>query len=230
VHWLVGQFAAVGLACYALPSPPNPHHAAHTNVGGNYFRDYMAHVLIVFIPIIVVGLVLTFSKGKIVEIFSRPTMIYSALLGWTLFGFFFGLDNTMAWGCMGGENDALSLGYVILKDVPGEDIIYIDFNNVAYSGLSVLLITLGSFLPGRNGVIVLYAELLYWLFKLTIIKGGYVVGIAANPDTDVVLFDSVALTLRFLLIQSRQSFGLARKIYLIPIAFLIMTLKVLFLR
>ncbi len=62
-----------------------------------------------------------------------------------------------------------------------------------------------------------------------VIKGGYVVGIGGVPDSDVLFFDSVALTLRLLLIDSRQNFKLTKKIYTVPISFLVMTLKVLFL-
>jgi hypothetical protein len=89
------------------------------------------------------------------------------------------------------------------------------------------LISIGFFLPNRKGVVVLYVELLYWIFKLMVIKGGYAVGIGGVPDSDVLLFDSVALTLRLLLIHSKQNIGLTRKIYLLPISFLIMTLKLL---
>jgi hypothetical protein len=205
-------------------------------VGGNYFSKHMDYklttLLVAFIPIVIVALIFTFGKGKIIDTLSNSTFIYATLLVWTLFGFFFALDNSMAWGCMGVREEALSLGYTILK-VPGEtseadNIIYIDFNNIAYSGLSVLLISFGFFLRDRKGLVVLYGELLYWIFKLMIIKGGYAVGIGGSPDSDVLLFDSVALTLRLLLIQSRQTFGLTRKIYLLPVPFLIMTLKLFF--
>lgn len=195
--------------------------------------DYRFEILLtVSAPIIIVGLILTFFRGKIIDIFSNSTIIYMALLLWTIYGFFFFLDNSMAWGCMGAENDVLSLGHTIVN-LPGQtsetDIIYVDFNNVAYSGLSILLISVSLFLNARNGVIVLYSELLYWLFKLMIIKGGYVVGISGGPDPSVVLFDSVALVLRLLLIHSLQNFGLAKKIYTVPLSFMIMTLKILFL-
>lgn len=196
--------------------------------------DYKVEILLIsFIPIITVGLILSFSKGKVADIFSKPTIIYTTLIFWTLYGFFFSLDNSMAWGCMGAENDILSLGYSIINlhgDTSETDkIIYIDFNNVAYSGLSILLISFGFFMTDRTGVIVLYSELLYWLFKLMIIKGGYVVGIGGSPNSEVLFFDSVALTLRLVLIHNRQNFGLSRKIYLVPVSFITMTLKIFFL-
>jgi hypothetical protein len=95
--------------------------------------DYQLNrLLVTFIPIIIVGVILTFSKGKIVDTFSKATIIYATLMLWTLYGFIYFLDNTMAWGCMGAKNDALSLGYVIFNNVePYDNIIYIDFNNIA---------------------------------------------------------------------------------------------------
>jgi hypothetical protein len=196
--------------------------------------DHKFEILfIAFFPIIIVGLILTFSKGKIIDFFSSPTIIYASLIVWTLYGFFFSLDNSMAWGCMGAKEHLLSLGYRIIslsgETAETDSIIFIDFNNVSYSGLSILLISFSFFLDDRKGVIVLYSELVYWLFKLMVIKGGYVVGIGGGPDFDVLLFDSIALTLRLLLIYSRQNFGLIKKIYTVPFSFIVMTLKVFFL-
>lgn len=173
----------------------------------------MNNLIIIFLPIVVVGLVVTFSKGKVVEFLSRPITIYSGLILWTLFGFVFVLDNSMAWGCIGGPVEILSI------------------ENISYSGLSVLLITIGFFSPDKKGLIILLGESVYWTIKLMTAKGGYVVGLGGTPDEEILIFDAVALTLRLLLIQSRINFGVTRKAYLLlPVAFLLMTLKILFLR
>jgi hypothetical protein len=167
-------------------------------------------LIIIFIPIVIIGLIVTFSKGKVTDFLSNPTTIYSALILWTLFGFVFVLDNSMAWGCLGGPEVALSS------------------ENIIYSGLSVLFITIGFFSSDKMGLLILFGELIYWTIKLTTAKGGYTVGIGGTPDENILMFDSVAVTLRLLLIQTRYNFGLTRKIYLLPISFLFMTLKLLF--
>jgi hypothetical protein len=168
------------------------------------------NLIIVFIPIVIVGLVGAFSKGKVAEFISKPTTIYIALILWTLLGFVLVLDNSMAWGCLSGTEETL---------------------NIVYSGLSILFLTIGFFLSDRKGAIILCAELIYWTFKLMAAKGGYAVGFGSTPDEIIVIFDSVALILRLLLIHSRINFVLTRKAYLLlPISFLLMTLKILFLR
>jgi hypothetical protein len=173
----------------------------------------LANLIIIFILIVIIGLLVTFSKGKIAQFLSKPATIYTALILWTLFGFVFVLDNSTASGCVIRAEETLS------------------FENIAYSAVSVLLLTIGFFCSARNGLIVLIGELIYWTFKLVAIKGGYAIGLGRTPDELVVLFDAVALTLRLLLIHSRIDFVLAYKAYLLlPVAFFIMTLKILFLR
>ncbi len=169
-------------------------------------------MIIIFIPIVIIGLIVTFSKGKIADFLSKPTTIYSTLILWTLLGFVFVVDNSMAWGCVGGPGQTLSI------------------ENITYSGLSVLFITIGFCSSDKKGLIILLGELIYWIINLMTAKGGYVVGIGGAPDENILMFDSVALTLRLLLIQSRFDSGLPSKVYLLPISFLIITLKILFLR
>ena len=172
----------------------------------------LSSLTIIFIPIVIFGLIATFSKGKFVSFLCRPTTIYWGLILWTLFGFVFVLDNSMAWGCIGGNAEILST------------------ENIIYSGVSVLFITLGFFSSDKKGLIILFGELTYWTIKLLTAKGGYAVGLGGTPDENVLMFDSIALTLRLLLIQSRIDFSLTRKAYWIPVSFLLMTLKILFLR
>jgi hypothetical protein len=173
----------------------------------------LGNLIIIFIPIVVFGLVLTFSKGKVAEFLSNPTTIYATLILWTWFGFVFVLDNSMAWGCLTGTQEVFSFG------------------NIAYSGLSVLFITIGFFSWDKKGLIILFGELIYWTAKFMAAKGGYAVGLGRTPDENILMFDSVALTLRLLLIQSRIDFVLTKKaLLLLPVSFLLMTLKILFMR
>jgi hypothetical protein len=117
----------------------------------------------------------------------------------------------MAMGCTGGPGEMLSSG------------------NIIYSGISVVFITLGFFLSDKRGPAVLLLELAYWIIKITTIKGGYAIGFGGMPDENVLMFDSVALILRLLLIQNRMDFGPTWKACLLPLSFLFMTLKILFL-
>lgn len=173
----------------------------------------MDNLIIIFIPIVIVGLVVTFIKGKVTEFLSKPTTIYGTLILWTLFGFVFVLDNSTAWGCLSGTEETFS------------------FENIVYSGLSVLFITIGFISSARKGLIILFGELIFWTIKLMAPKGGYAIGLGGTPDEIIVMFDSVALILRLLLIQSRIDFVLTKKAYLLlPVSFLLMTLKILFLR
>jgi hypothetical protein len=156
---------------------------------------------------------MTFSKGKVAEFLTKPTTIYATLILWTLLGFVFVLDNSMAWGCLSGTEQTFS------------------FENIVYSGLSVLFITIGFFSSDQKGLLILFGELIYWIVKLMAAKGGYAIGLGGTPDEIIVMFDSVALTLRLLLIRSRINFVLTKKAYLIlPVSFVLMALKILFLR
>ena len=105
-------------------------------------------MIIIFVPIAIVGIILSFGRGKVVDFLSRPITIYSILILWTLFGFVFVLDNSTAWGCIIGPEQVLSI------------------ENISYSGLSVLFITIGFFWSGRGGLIILFGELIYWTIKL----------------------------------------------------------------
>lgn len=187
------------------------------NAGNNYFRtvkDFaLDNLILIFIPIIILAQVVTLSKGKVAEFLSKPTTIYAMLMLWTLFGFIFVLDNSTNSGCLTGTEETFS------------------FANVVYSGLSVAFITIGFFSRDQKGLIILLGELSYWIIKLMAAKGGYAIGLGGTPDETIVLFDSVALTLRLLLIQSRIDFVVPRKAYvLVTASFLVMTVKMLFLR
>ena len=68
-------------------------------------------------------------------------------------------------------------------------------------------------------------ELLFWLYKLFLIKGGYVVGFGGIPSSDVVLFDMMALFLRILLIKQLFKIPI-NALFVFIISFIIMAIKI----
>ncbi|PHQ29225.1 hypothetical protein [Leeuwenhoekiella nanhaiensis] len=144
------------------------------------------------------------------EAFSaKPKTLYLLLIGWTIFGFFTKLDYTLLWGCIVSYEPTFST------------------ENIFFSGTAIGLLSFGVFIPKKQvGVLLLFAELLFWLFKLFFIKGGYVVGIG-GPSYDVLTFDFIALSLRLLLLKQ---LGLlpVRIFKVLILVFLIMLLKIFF--
>lgn len=168
------------------------------------------NLMIFYAIITVIALVWTMSKWKSVRLLSSPLAIYIALMLWTLAGFVFVLDNSMSFGCIAGSGSNRVL----------------NSQNIGYSSISLLLLSVGYFLPGKNAWIILFFELLYWLIKLLFIKGGYAVGLGGVPDLSVVFFDSVALTLRLLFIYTRQNYISFHQLFLIGISFILITVKI----
>ena len=84
----------------------------------------------------------------------KPQITYLLLVIWTFLGFFTTVDFTQDYGCIRGITPILSI------------------DNVFYSGFALLFLSVGYFLPKNIGVIVLLGELLFWLYKLFLIKGG----------------------------------------------------------
>lgn len=109
---------------------------------------------------------------------------YILIICWTIFGFFTNLDYTENWGCL----------------IFSEQIFSVE--NITYSAAAIILISFGVFIPfGIIGKVVLTCELLFWLFKLFIIKGGYAVGYGGVPSVSVLAFDTIALVLRLILLK-----------------------------
>jgi hypothetical protein len=143
---------------------------------------------------------------------SNPITIYGLLIGWTLFGFSTNLDYTQNWGCVISTEAIFSL------------------ENILYSGISVGLLSIGFFIPSRTfGTAVLTCELLFWLYKLYLLKGGYVVGFGGVPSTNILLFDTIALTLRLVMIKKVSQLPF-KTLFVLVIVYIIMSLKVQFFR
>lgn len=140
----------------------------------------------------------------------NPTTTFWILIGWSVFGFFTNLDYTDQWGCS-----------IVDESIFSE-------LNIFYSGLSLLLLLVGFLIPFRQiRYLILIGELIFWIYKLMIIKGGYSVGFGGVPSLSVLIFDIVALTLRLLLIK--QIFALKfNSLYLLIPTFIIISVKINF--
>jgi len=99
-----------------------------------------------------------------------------------------------------------------------------------YSGIALSLLSIGHFIPSRKvGVLILTAELLFWIYKLFLVKGGYAVGFGGIPAIDVLAFDTIALTLRLTLIKKASTLPF-RTILVLILVLIIMVLKLQFFR
>lgn len=137
----------------------------------------------------------------------NPTTTFWILIGWSVFGFFTNLDYTDQWGCS-----------IVDESIFSE-------LNIFYSGLSLFLLLVGFLIPFRQiRYIILIGELIFWIYKLMIIKGGYSVGFGGVPSLSVLMFDMVALTLRLFLIKQIIGFKFNSFYLLIP-AFVIISVK-----
>lgn len=167
-------------------------------------------ILIPTLLLLLGGLLLFKLKSKYNWI-SKATSIrwtFYALIGLTLIGFLFSFDNNQAFGCIVSETSVFSS------------------NNIIYSAISIGLLTLAYINKDRkNQLVILSLELLFWLYKLLYLKGGYSVGITASPIFGVLYFDIIALTLRLILIKQVAKFRI-KTIYMLLPMFLIMFIKV----
>jgi hypothetical protein len=167
-------------------------------------------ILMPTLLLLLAGLLLFKLKSKyswITKLTSISWTFYT-LICLTIAGFFLSLDNNQAFGCIISETSVFSS------------------NNIIYSGISIGLLTLAYINKDRkNQLLILSAELLFWLYKLFYLKGGYNVGITASAMFGVLYFDIIALTLRIILIKQVAKFKI-RTIYMLLPMFLIMFIKV----
>jgi hypothetical protein len=167
-------------------------------------------ILVPTLLLLLTGLLLFKLKSKyswITKVTSISWTFY-ALIGLTIIGFLFSLDNNQAFGCIILETSVFSS------------------DNIIYSGISVLLLTLAYINQDRkNQLLILSAELLFWLYKLFYLKGGYSVGITASAMFGVLYFDIIALTLRLILIKQVAKIRI-KTIYMWVPMFLIIFIKV----
>ena len=147
------------------------------------------------------------ANSKLLQELARPKTTFWLLIGWTIFGFLTNLDFTEQWGCIISHEPIFSKP------------------NILYSGLALLVLSIGFFVPFRQvRYVVLIGELFFWTFKLMTIKGGYAVGFGGVPSVSVLSFDIIALTLRLLLIKQIVPFKF-NSIYLLIPAFITLSIK-----
>ena len=147
-----------------------------------------------------------------VDKFSPMNTTYVLIICWTIFGFFSNLDYTENLGCLIFSEKIFSA------------------ENIFYSAAAIILISFGVFIPfGIIRNVVLTCELLFWLCKLFIIKGEYAVGYGGLPSVSVLVFDTIALVLRLILLK--QAFKSKMKtVPVLVITFFVILIKIQFFR
>jgi len=145
----------------------------------------MGTLLITSIFLIGIGFLIKWvTKYKDFGIRLNENTGFKFLLGWIIFGFVARLDYSDTWGCIIGLEPIL------------------EPRNILFSTISFSLI----FWALRTGntklkKTLLGIELLYWIAKLTIFKGGYVVGYGGIPDITIVFYDLVAILARLFILS-----------------------------
>jgi hypothetical protein len=142
--------------------------------------------------------------------FSNLSTIFWMLIVWLILGFFAHLDYTEISGC-------------IIQFEP-----VFSAKNLVYTGISLGLISIGYFIPNKSvSTIFLLLELTFWIYKLLFLKEGYQIGYGGVPSQRIVIYDTLALSLRLVLIIRLNDVRIKlRPIFFIVI--LIMMLKIAF--
>jgi hypothetical protein len=119
------------------------------------------------------------------------------LTGLIIIGFFFRLDYSDRFGCF-------------IFDEP-----IFELKNVLFSAISTILILLSFFSKKRTIKITFISlELLFWIAKLFLFKGGYIVGYMAAADPLISFYDTAALALRVSIIISLLNVNI-KQIYIL---------------
>lgn len=171
--------------------------------------DSLFTILVVFVVLYSFALLLS----KYINLKVRNTKFLSAsfLLAWIALGFLTNLDYNTRAGCLVTHQPVLSK------------------ENIIFSIISFLII-LGVLKTDRVFLarVGLWGELLFWLFKLFFVKGGYSVGFGGSPSDSVVFYDFVAMFLRLYLFSFFFEFGRnsAWKILLAVIGIMLMKVSI----
>ncbi|HYV95154.1 MAG TPA: hypothetical protein VE978_25485 [Chitinophagales bacterium] len=143
---------------------------------------------------------------------SSSAASFVLLISWTLLGFFSKLDYTLQQGCVIHSEAIFS------------------WQNMLYTSIALGLLSIGYFISPQNiAIAILSSELLLWLYKLFAVKGGYAVGLGGVTSLDVLVFDTIALTLRLILIKQVGQIHISTR-FVFTMIFMIMFLKVQFFR
>ena len=152
-------------------------------------------------------------KGKFPYMWTKHLyngkLLLKILLIWIAIGFFLSLDYSDQWGC-------------IIQYQP-----FWSKLNILFSFISIALILIAIVVRNKKmKAIFLIVELVFWIGKLMVYKGGYTVGLAAFPQTRIVSYDVVALFLRLIVIRN-VTFQL-RTFYLATLTVIIILVKIFF--
>jgi hypothetical protein len=170
----------------------------------------MEELLITSIFVIAIGYLMNWvNKYKNYGIELNERNGFKFLLGWLILGFFLRLDYSDNWGCVVGIAP------------------FWELRNILFSAISIGLIYWAFKTENQNlKKILCLTELTFWISKLIIFKGGYVVGFGGTPDISIVFYDLVSAIARLFIlsqiinIQSFKSFKIAF------VALLIMGIKI----
>lgn len=128
----------------------------------NIILEYAVALIFPLLVILGTGFFL-FKVNKIEKfkrIFISQKILFAFLILWTLFGFFSQQDFIENCGCFVYSRDIFSPGYVI------------------FSSITLTILLIGVFTKNKTFRIVLVSiELTYWIFKLFILKSGYIGGL-----------------------------------------------------
>ncbi len=131
------------------------------------------------------------------------------LLIWIILGFLTRLDYSDRWGCVIGFEPIL------------------EPKNIIFSTISFLLILI-AFQIDKHKVkrVLCLTEFLYWIVKLMVFKGGYVVGYGGVPDATIVLYDLISIVSRLFVIQQVLNIERFKVKNIVITAVLIMAVKI----
>jgi hypothetical protein len=167
-------------------------------------------IIILYIVFVSAYLILI-GKGKIGIGFYHRVNDYNfmvlMLLAWIIIGFFFNLDYNDRWGC-------------IVTHQP-----IFNKHNIIFSASALIFTILGRIskkaLLKRSIHII---ELIFWITRLMIYKGGYAVGFTGSPADTIVIYDFITLLLRLIVIRNT---GIKiRALYLSIVALIIILIKI----
>ena len=145
-----------------------------------------------------------FLKEKIIQ---QPVNYY-LLIGLLLIGFFFRLDYSNRFGCIIFEEPIFEL------------------KNILFSTISITLVLLSFFFKKRMIKLAFISlELLFWIAKLFLFKGGYVVSIMAAADPLISFYDTATLALRFFTVISLLKINI-NQIFVLICTIIVMCIKI----
>ena len=167
--------------------------------------------MIIFIILFIIILLASQSNKKmrfwLNKIIDQPYNYY-ILLGLLIIGFSLRFDYTERLGCIIGWEP------------------FYDIKNILFSTISITFILLSLLSKQRNRkLIFISVELLSWIFKFFLFKGGYAVGIWGSDDLLISFYDTTSLALRLLIIRSLLKDKI-RWIYCILGALIIICIKI----